>query len=456
LFIETIRWEELMRKLAFVLLMLLSAGSLPAQAAPQHNQGTKPSTSQPRAWLDAVESQQSMLAQDSPCGGPPAAFLMTEDPQTVKIFGVVEDSGRTTICWRALQRAREVKAAGYNAVRLLVRWGPGYSSGINYPDVLEPLSTLVQAYQSLGIRVIINISPNWDPNAKNVHMPIGASDQRQFATFVASYAHLLPTVRFWQVGMEPNSNTFWRPQCRPGTVADAPVAFERLMALSYDALRSAEEDRPGQLSLVVIGPAPSSHGESNPGNECSSHSPVRFFQDVGEALDKSGRDKPIWDWASIDPYGLTNTESPAVTHTGGTIGLGDLDALPKLLCQAFRGTAQPCKTPIFISEYGVGTGVPADLESRYFGKENVQVVDYDTHALYDTVVIRMAYCRPWIRGMMHFLLIDEPDKARWQSGQYYAEDDSDPDAPLIAKPFTDSIQQMLFAAQDGAISCASR
>jgi hypothetical protein len=421
-----------MRKLVLIVILLLSAGfpsALATQAAP---------------------------AEDSPCGGPPAAFLLSENPRTVKLFGVVEDFGKTTNCKEALKTAELVKQSGYNAVRMLVRWGPGLWTGTTRPEVLDPLRTLVEAYQSLGIRVIINISPDWNPEATNLHMPIGSSDQRQFATFVASYAHLLPTVRFWQIGMEPNSSTFWRPQCRPGTVADAPVAFERLMALSYDALRNAEADRPGQLSLVVIGPAPSSHGENDPGNECTSHSPVRFFQDVGQALRRSGRDDPIWDWASIDPYGLTNAEAPGVSHSGGTIGLGDLDELPRLLCQTFQETAQPCKTPIFISEYGVETGVPADLLSRYRGKENVQVVDYDTHVLYYSEAIQIAYCRGWIRGFMSFLLIDEPDRGGWQSAQYYARDPSNLDAPPVAKPSAARIQQKLFDAQDGAISCTSR
>jgi hypothetical protein len=421
-----------MRKLAFVLLMLLSAGSLPAlttQAAP---------------------------AQDVPCGGPAAASLMSENLRAVKLFGVVEDSGRTTVCADALKRARDVKAAGYNAVRLLVRWGPGLWTGVTRPEILDPLKTLVEAYQSIGIHVIINISPDWNPAATNLRMPIGSSDQRQFATFVASYAHLLPTVRFWQIGMEPNSSTFWRPQCRPGTVADAPVAFERLMALSYDALRQAEDNREGRLSLVVIGPGLSSHGEENPGSECASHSPVDFFKQVGEALHKSGRVEPIWDWVAIDPYGLRNTESPEIPHSGGTIGWQDLEKLHDALCQAFKGTGQSCNAPLFISEYGVETGVPPDLLSRYHGKERVPVVDYATHALYVTQAVRMAYCSSWIHGMMSFLLIDEPDRAGWQSGQYYAEDPANPEGPLVLKPSADLEQTLLFEAEEGAISCEER
>jgi hypothetical protein len=432
LFIETIRWEELMRKLAFVLLMLLSAGSLPAlttQAAP---------------------------AQDVPCGGPAAASLMSENLRAVKLFGVVEDSGRTTVCADALKRARDVKAAGYNAVRLLVRWGPGLWTGVTRPEILDPLKTLVEAYQSIGIRVIINISPDWNPAATNLRMPIGSSDQRQFATFVASYAHLLPTVRFWQIGMEPNSSTFWRPQCRPGTVADAPVAFERLMALSYDALRQAEDNRQGRLSLVVIGPGLSSHGEENPDSECASHSPVDFFKQVGEALHKSGRGEPIWDWVAIDPYGLRNTESPEIPHSGGTIGWQDLDKLHDALCQAFKGTGQSCNAPLFISEYGVETAVPPDLQSRYSGNERVQVVSNATHAEYNLWAIKTAYCTSWIKGYMSFLMIDEPDRGGWQSGLFYAEVSSGNDESLIAKPDTPMITQMLFAAQEGAITCEER
>jgi Fe-S cluster biogenesis protein NfuA len=422
-----------MRRLALLFVLLLIAGPLSAQAAPI-----------------------APLAEVTPCGGWPDSFLMTQNPRTTKLFGVVEDSGRTTDCEQALKRAEEVKDVGYNAVRLLVRWGPGLWTGVTRPEVLEPLRTLVEAYQSLGIHVIINISPDWNPDATNLHMPIGASDQRQFATFVASYAHLLPTVRFWQIGMEPNSSTFWRPQCRPGTVADAPVAFERLMALSYDALRSAEEDRKGQLSLVVIGPGLSSHGDDDPGQECSSHSPAEFFRDVGTALRKSERGEPIWDWVAIDPYGLTNIEAPNVSHSGGNIGWHDLDKLHDVLCLSFRGSAQSCNAPLFISEYGVETAVPPDLQPRYSGKERVQVVSNATHAEYNLWAIKTASCTSWIKGYMSFLMIDEPDRGGWQSGLFYAEAASGNDELLIAKPDTPLIMQMLFAAQDGAISCEKR
>jgi hypothetical protein len=415
-----------MRKLCLIFVLLLCAGSISAQPL-----GATPAL----------------------CGGPPDPGLALQDPLHVKLFGVVEDSGNTEDCPTALAKAKLAASSGFNTVRILIRYGPGFPTP--KPETRPRYVTAVQAYQSQGLTVIVNVSPDWN-RRPNLHMPLQPHDRVQFATFVAAWAHLLPTVRLWSIGMEPNSGHFWYPQCTPDGQGDSPLAYSRIMALSYDALHKAEFERPGGLSLAVIGGELSSHGEEDPGSKCVSRSPANFVSEWGRAYRDSGRQEPEFDILGYHPYGETNQDSPFQVHAGPEIGFNDYDRLRSALCKGFAGTAQSCKVPVLYSEYGVQTVTPSDKLYLYSGKENVETVGFPTAVKFNLAAIHFGSCQRGVMGVMLFLLQDEPDLDGWQSGLFYAQDPIDPSAPPEPKPSQAPISEALLDAKAGLTSCSSR
>ena len=64
-----------------------------------------------------------------------------------------------------------------------------------------------------------------------------------FAAFTAHLARTFPSVKEFIVGNEPNQTRFWQPQFGAG--GGACVAFTRVLAASYDALKGVDCGEPG-------------------------------------------------------------------------------------------------------------------------------------------------------------------------------------------------------------------
>jgi hypothetical protein len=326
---------------------------------------------------------------------------------------------------------------GLTEIEVRADWTRGKTAPTT--DELAAFQASVLAAQLDAVRLVIAVSASGSRQT-----PLSLLDRKQFAQYTASLAESLPYVRDFIVGNEPNLNRFWMPQFdRRGRDLAAP-AYEALLARTYDALKTVSPQ------ITVIGGAVSPRGADRAKSARQTHSPTTFLRDLGTAYRKSGRSEPIMDMLVIHPYGETSKTPPTALHPKSTsISIADYPKLVNLLRTAFRGTAQQgASLPILYGEYGVQTAIPFDklgvytnLGSSYAG----DAVSEARQGAYYARAIRLAYCQRTVAGLLFFLVSDEPDLDRWQSGLFYADDTPKSDLALV--------KSAAQAAQAGTLSC---
>jgi hypothetical protein len=329
------------------------------------------------------------------------------------VLGATEDDVRQPSLVAAKANMDLLRDAGFTAVRVSQVWAPGQTS-LSATE-LAPLQNAVQAAALDGIDVYLTVT-----QFGSATTPLTDEAQQQFAQFAAWLAKTLPGVHHVIVGNEPNLNRFWLPQFdSSGSDAAAP-AYERLLALTYDALKAVDP------KLEVLGGAVSPRGSDKPNGIRPTHSPTVFIRDLGAAYRASGRTTPIMDSFAFHPYEDNSSISPVtgVHPKTTTIAIADYSKLVALLGQAFDGTAQAGSTlPIVYDEFGVETQVPPAKASFYTGVEpsTIHPVDAATQAVYYRQAIQLAFCQPNVKAMLVFHSVDEVNLNRWQSGLYYAD-----------------------------------
>jgi hypothetical protein len=221
------------------------------------------------------------------------------------------------------------------------------------------------------------------------------------------------------VGNEPNLNLFWMPQFDASGGDAAAVAYEKLLATTYDALKAAEP------KLTVVGGALAPRGGDDPRAPRPTHSPTAFLRDLGAAYRASGRTRPLMDELDVHVYGESPRIPPTLKHPRTTsIGIADYGKLLALMRQAFGK-----ELPIVYGEYGVESTVPPRVARlHYTGHEVVTPVDQQTQARYYREAIDLASCQPDVKALYLFHVFDEQELAGLQSGVYYA--DGQPKASL--------------------------
>ncbi|HSS80980.1 MAG TPA: hypothetical protein VLK24_07285 [Gaiellaceae bacterium] len=266
--------------------------------------------------------------------------------------------------------------------------------------------------------------------------PQGPSDRADFAAYAGALVQSLPQIRAVIVGNEPNLSTFWKPQFGAAGSDLAARSYADLLARSYDAVKAA---RP---AVLVLGGALSPRGGDRPGGSRPTHSPTAFIRDLGAAYRASGRDRPLMDAFAFHPYMEASEDSPNARHPDNTtITLADYPKLVALLDQAFRGTAQQgARLPVYYTEFGVQTAVPAAKRSFYSNLASparTDSVSFDTQAAYYRRALELAYCQPTVRGLFVFHTFDEGDLGGWQSGLYFADRTPKPSLPAFKRTVAD-------------------
>jgi hypothetical protein len=257
--------------------------------------------------------------------------------------------------------------------------------------------------------------------------PKDSEDRQQLASFAAALVRSVPGVTGVIVDNEPNLPFFWQPQFDAEGRDVAAVAYEDLLARTYDAVKKVSPH------VLVIGGAVSPRGTDDP-HRLGTHSPLVFIRDLGSAYRDTGRKEPVMDAFAIHPYNRPE-EAPTVEHTNETqITLADYPKLVTVLDEAFRGTAQRGRTlPIYYTEFGVQTVVPPRKRSLYTAGTSPKAelgVSTSKQAAYYREALALAYCQPTVRGLFIFHTFDEPNLDGWQSGLYYV--DRTPKASLPA------------------------
>ena len=134
---------------------------------------------------------------------------------------------------------------------------------------------------------------------------------------------------------------------------------------------------------------------------------------------------------ALHPYMRTSAFPPTDAHADSTtITIADYPKLASLLTHAFAGTAQRGRgLPVYYTEFGVQTTVPAKHRSAYTELTSASArdaVDAATQASYYKQALLMAACQPTVRGLFVFHTYDERDLRGWQSGLYYADQQPKP------------------------------
>jgi hypothetical protein len=358
------------------------------------------------------------------------------------------------------------RLAGFDTLRLAVFWAPGRASVMPEWDRVT-LENAAAAAQLAGLRLMVSVS-----NLNGRTTPNTPALQEELAIYALTIARAYPTITDFIIGNEPNLNTFWTPQfAKPqfktvttkvrvkgklvkkkkkvlkGMPADlAAIGYTNLLAKSYDLLKDFNP------LINVIGVALSPRGGDNPLATRPTHSPVTFLMDMGAALRKLNRTKPIMDTFAFHPYGESSKIAPTFLHPKSkSIGLADYTKLTTTLTKAFKGTAQNGATlPIVYDEFGVQTKIPSSKAGPYTNLGTAVAKDAVSEALqanYYRQALTMAYCQPNVVGLLFFHVTDEFNGNTWQSGLYYA--DNTPKSSLA------TVRAAAEAARNGTLSnCA--
>ena len=337
-------------------------------------------------------------------------------------FGVSEDSARAVNPAAFFTTLNDL---GLTENRASLNWDPAQ------PDVIPgqaEIANWLPIAQAHGIRIVFSLSTK---TARDL-----TADQTrpaQFANWVGLVARSFPQVKDFVIGNEPNQPYFWLPQFDLNTgKALSAAAYEPVLARSYDALKAVDP------TINVIGIGLSPRGNDNPAAHSNiSRSPVRFIHDLGIAYRASGRAKPLMDELAYHPYPAKNTDAPQVGYPWPNAGLPNLDRIKQAVWDAFNGTAQPTfaetgrntfahPLTLELDELGWQVAIPPAYAGLYFGVENNPTVDDQTQGEFYAESIQMAECDPDVDALSLFLLRDEPDLSRWQSGLEYVNGDERP------------------------------
>lgn len=354
-----------------------------------------------------------------------------------KVFGIMEDNPNVSL----------VKKAGFGYLKRTV-WleNQNWSFTALNEKYREMLDVGLKEAESQGVPVILQLYQRGTP-------PKGSTQHREVCKLAKDMVQKYPGISAIEVGVEPNSLQFWRPQFVDGANVSALAYFGWLSAC-YDQLKGFKPE------LIIIGGGLASRGKDSQENRGAdvSTSPTLFLQKLCEVYRKSGRTRPIMDWFDMHSYQM---EEPRTQHpNSSTITIGDYEKLDKLLgCFEFPGSAQP-KPPILWGESGYDSQIPKGEVFRYVGEQpaNIPGIDEETLGRYYAESIRMAYCQPNSKGFFIFHTVDEPDLRGWQSGLWYAVDRSDRTLSgrtysVKAKRSLALVREAMDAVNSGSIKC---
>ena len=350
-------------------------------------------------------------------------------------MGAAEDEGRNGDPLVAAAKMELAHDAGFQAIRVTALWKPGMDE---LPlDQLEALRSAAAAADFYGMKIVATVMP-----IGSSVTPLTAAARSEFARFAADVVNRT-TIREVIVGNEPNLNRYWLPQFGPKGQDVAAIAYTRLLAQTYDALKRADP------TTFVLGGSVSPRGSDRPELPRKTHSPTAFILDMGAAYRASHRAKPLMDGFAFHPYGETSSTPPDFLHPKSTsIGLGDYSKLVSLLGRAFNGTATlGSSLPIVYDEYGIDSRIPATKLHFYEGREptTTHPVSELTQAEHYREALLLAACQPTVRGFLIFHVTDETNFNRWQSGVYYADGTPKSSLPMVRS----TIEQV----QSGHVQC---
>jgi hypothetical protein len=256
---------------------------------------------------------------------------------------------------------------------------------------------LLDGLRSRGVAPLVTLygTPRW----ANGGLPENWAPRSAttFAAFARRIAARYPYVRLWTIWNEPNQRRWLRPTT-PATYVT------KLLNPAYTAIHAVSPR--SQVAGGVTAPRGSTGGVS----------PVDWIAGMAKAHARL-------DAYAHNPYPLSRGETPS---SGGcdhceTITMA---TLPRLLSHVQK--AFGAHTRIWLTEYGYQTNPPDTLLG----------VSYAAQARYLSEAALRAYEAPRVDILIHYLVQDEPDPARWQSGVYTTGARAKPALQAFRFPFT--------------------
>ena len=301
--------------------------------------------------------------------------------------------GSSTVRERSTAGSTSSTALGVDVVRVTIDWRATEPRPGVYDWARADL--LLDGLHSRGIAPLVTLygSPGWaNGGLPENYAPVSKTS---FAAFARNIAKRYPYVHMWTVWNEPNQRRWLRPTT-PATYV------KKLLNPAYAAIHSVSPS--SQVAGGVTAPRGSTGGVS----------PVAWIAGMAAAHARL-------DAYAHNPYPLRPGETPM---SGGcdhcdTITMATLPRLLRDVQKAFG-----VHTRIWLTEYGYQTNPPDKLLG----------VSYATQAKYVSEAALCAYDAPRVDVLIHYLVEDEPDPARWQSGVYTAADHAKPALAGAAVP----------------------
>jgi hypothetical protein len=345
-------------------------------------------------------------------------------------IGVVDDQAKGAAPERFFGQMSDI---GLSEVRVTILWEPAEPLTIRDQAEIERLLPFAQAR---GIKVLFVLDL---ANPRAVGNSTAAAGR--FAAFAAHVVRTFPSVRDIIVGNEPNQTRFWQPQYNANGSPAACVAYERLLAASYDALKQVDRS----VNVIGVGLSPRGNDSPKAGNNVS-RSPIRCLRDIGAAYRGSARRLPIMDELSFHPYPRSDRDPLLKGYQWPNAGVPNLDRIKQAVWDAFNGTRQPAFAEggragglrFRLDEVGWQVRIVASAAHAYEGVENVPTTEEASQAQIYGGLIRYLACDPTVRSLLFFGLIDEPILDRWQAALVRADGTPRPAYGAVKSTFAET------------------
>jgi hypothetical protein len=300
-------------------------------------------------------------------------------------FGIQDDAWLSYGPGTLQQRLDRLDALGVDVVRVTIDWRSveprrGTFDWERYDELLDGLHT-----HRIAALVTLYGSPAWANGGRGENW--APRSRSTFAAFAAAAAKRYPFVHLWTVWNEPNQARWLRP-------TSARAYTQTLLNPAYAAIK-----RVSPRSLV-------GGGVTAPRGSAGGVSPVDWIKGMAAAHARL-------DAYAHNPYPLAPGETPTSGGCGHCTTI-TMATLPRLLASVQRSFGSHVR--IWLTEYGYQTNPP----DRMLG------VSYAKQARFTADAALRAYQAPRVDILIHYLVKDEPDAARWQSGLFTVRD--------IAKP----------------------
>ena len=310
-------------------------------------------------------------------------------------YGVQDDAWLEYGPGTLSDRLDRLDTLGVDIVRVTINWRQSEQTRGVYDWSRADL--LLRGLHEHGIAALVTLygTPRWANGGKSENW--APTSKSTFAGFASRIAQRYPFVHRWAIWNEPNQRRWLRP-------TSPRVYTAQLLNPAVAAIHAAS---PGSL---VAG------GVTAPRASTGGVSPVDWINGMRAAHAKL-------DAYAHNPYPLRPGETPT---SGGcdhctTITMATLPRLLNAVQRAF-GTHMR----IWLTEYGYQTNPPDHLLG----------VSYATQARYDSEAALRTYLAPRVDILIHYLVRDEPDPARWQSGLLTFGDLAKPSYQAFQLPFT--------------------